>query len=99
MRTSTPGIFDNIVSISSLPEEGYPRFLSSKTGTCNYLLTLLWGMVMMLRSMSTGIGVGTEKLVDRAAGEAGLRPFVGLGLDNTFIYEGPKRKVGRFPSL
>ncbi len=31
-------------------------------------------------------GVGTEKLVDRAAEEAGLRLARELGLDNTFIY-------------
>lgn len=43
-------------------------------------------------------GVGTEKLVDRASEEAGLRLARKLGLDSTFIYEDPEQgwKISRF---
>lgn len=88
-------IFDNIVSVLGCDREQIHDFYPLKQGLTNLSCHFAVGDdEYVYRSP----GVGTEKMIDRAAEEAGLRLAHELGLDSTFIYEDRERgwKLSRF---
>lgn len=92
-------IFDNIVSILHCQKKDIHGFYPLKQGLTNLSAHFIVGYGDDAQEyVYRHPGVGTEKLVDRAAEEAGLRLARELGLDNTFIYEDQKEgwKISKF---
>ena len=88
-------IFDNIVATLGCERDAIHDFYPLKQGLTNLSCHFSVGDEEYVYRCP---GVGTEKMIDRSAEEAGLRLAKKLGLDNTFIYEDPKRgwKISRF---
>ena len=92
-------IFDNIVSVLHCQKKDIHGFYPLKQGLTNLSAHFIVGYGDDAQEyVYRHPGVGTEKLVDRAAEEAGLRLARELGLDNTFIYEDQKEgwKISRY---
>ena len=92
-------IFDNIVSVLHCQKKDIHGFYPLKQGLTNLSAHFIVGYGDDAQEyVYRHPGVGTEKLVDRAAEEAGLRLARELGLDNTFIYEDQKEgwKISKF---
>ena len=92
-------IFDNIVSVLHCQKKDIHGFYPLKQGLTNLSAHFIVGHGEDAQEyVYRHPGVGTEKLVDRAAEEAGLRLARELGLDNTFIYEDQKEgwKISKF---
>lgn len=92
-------IFDNIVSVLHCQKKDIHGFYPLKQGLTNLSAHFVVGNGEDAQEyVYRHPGVGTEKLVDRAAEEAGLRLARKLGLDNTFIYEDQKEgwKISKF---
>lgn len=92
-------IFDNIVSVLHCQKKDIHGFYPLKQGLTNLSAHFMVGYGEDAQEyVYRHPGVGTEKLVDRAAEEAGLRLARELGLDNTFIYEDQKEgwKISKF---
>lgn len=92
-------IFDNIVSVLHCQKKDIHGFYPLKQGLTNLSAHFVVGNGEDAQEyVYRHPGVGTEKLVDRAAEEAGLRLARELGLDNTFIYEDQKEgwKISKF---
>ena len=92
-------IFDNIVSVLHCQKKDIHGFYPLKQGLTNLSAHFMVGYGDDAQEyVYRHPGVGTEKLVDRAAEEAGLRLARELGLDNTFIYEDQKEgwKISKF---
>ena len=92
-------IFDNIVSVLHCQKKDIHGFYPLKQGLTNLSAHFVVGNGEAAQEyVYRHPGVGTEKLVDRAAEEAGLRLARELGLDNTFIYEDQKEgwKISKF---
>ena len=92
-------IFDNIVSILHCQKKDIHGFYPLKQGLTNLSAHFIVGYGDDAQEyVYRHPGVGTEKLVDRAAEEAGLRLARELGLDSTFIYEDQQEgwKISKF---
>lgn len=92
-------IFDNIVSVLHCQKKDIHGFYPLKQGLTNLSAHFVVGNGEDAQEyVYRHPGVGTEKLVDRVAEEAGLRLARELGLDNTFIYEDQKEgwKISKF---
>ncbi|MCI1667487.1 MAG: phosphotransferase [Olsenella sp.] len=92
-------IFDNIVSVLGCDKSQIHGFYPLKQGLTNLSCHFSVGEGPDEQEyVYRHPGLGTEKLVDRAAEEAGLRLARDLGLDNTFIYEDQQQgwKISRF---
>ena len=92
-------IFDNIVSVLHCEKSDIHDFYPLKQGLTNLSAHFTVGFGEGAQEyVYRHPGVGTEKLVDRAGEEAGLRLARELGLDNTFIYEDQKEgwKISHF---
>lgn len=92
-------IFDNIVSVLHCQKKDIHGFYPLKQGLTNLSAHFVVGNGEDAQEyVYRHPGVGTEKLVDRAAEEAGLHLARELGLDNTFIYEDQKEgwKISKF---
>ncbi|EPD78305.1 NTP transferase domain-containing protein [Atopobium sp. oral taxon 199] len=92
-------IFDNIVSVLHCEKSDIHDFYPLKQGLTNLSAHFTVGYGEHAQEyVYRHPGVGTEKLVDRAGEEAGLRLARELGLDNTFIYEDQKEgwKISHF---
>lgn len=94
-------IFDNIVSVLGCEKSQIHGFYPLKQGLTNLSCHFSVGKGADEREyVYRHPGLGTEKMVDRAAEEAGLRLARDLGLDNTFIFEDQRQgwKISRFVS-
>lgn len=94
-------IFENIVSVLGCEKSQIHGFYPLKQGLTNLSCHFSVGEGQDEREyVYRHPGLGTEKMVDRAAEEAGLRLARDLGLDNTFIYEDQRQgwKISRFVS-
>ena len=94
-------IFENIVSVLGCEKSQIHSFYPLKQGLTNLSCHFSVGEGADEREyVYRHPGLGTEKMVDRAAEEAGLRLARDLGLDNTFIYEDQRQgwKISRFVS-
>lgn len=92
-------IFDNIVSVLGCEKSQIHGFYPLKQGLTNLSCHFSVGEGAAEQEyVYRHPGLGTEKMVDRAAEEAGLRLARELGLDSTFIYEDQKQgwKISRF---
>ena len=92
-------IFDNIVSVLHCQKKDIHGFYPLKQGLTNLSAHFVVGYGDDAQEyVYRHPGIGTEKLVDRAAEEAGLRLARELGLDSTFIYEDQKEgwKISKF---
>ncbi|MBF4804247.1 NTP transferase domain-containing protein [Lancefieldella rimae] len=92
-------IFDNIVSVLHCEKSDIHDFYPLKQGLTNLSAHFTVGFGKSAQEyVYRHPGVGTEKLVDRAGEEAGLRLARELGLDSTFIYEDQKEgwKISHF---
>ena len=92
-------IFDNIVSVLGCDKSHIHSFYPLKQGLTNLSCHFSVGEGADEREyVYRHPGLGTEKMVDRAAEEAGLRLARDLGLDSTFIYEDQRQgwKISRF---
>lgn len=92
-------IFDNIVSVLHCQKKDIHGFYPLKQGLTNLSAHFVVGNGEDAQEyVYRHPGVGTEKLVDRAAEEAGLRLARELGLDSTFIHEDQKEgwKISKF---
>ncbi len=93
------GIFDNIVSVLGCEKSQIHGFYPLKQGLTNLSCHFSVGEGPKEREyVYRHPGLGTEKMVDRAAEEAGLRLARDLGLDSTFIHEDQRQgwKISRF---
>lgn len=92
-------IFNNIVSVLGCEKSQIHDFYPLKQGLTNLSCHFSVGEgADECEYVYRHPGVGTEKMVDRAAEEAGLRLARDLGLDSTFIYEDQRQgwKISRF---
>ena len=92
-------IFNNIVSVLGCEKSQIHDFYPLNQGLTNLSCHFSVGEGGDEREyVYRHPGVGTEKMVNRAAEEAGLRLARDLGLDSTFIYEDQRQgwKISRF---
>ena len=90
-------IFDNIVSVLGCPREEIRDFYPLKQGITNLSCHFATDAGEWVYRHP---GVGTELLIDRPSEVEALKTAREIGVDDTFVYEDPKRgwKISRFVS-